>query len=83
MKLKKCMRIIFTLVLLLGLFGLINANPASAALDDGFNHKAGDILYTKTTQCKDNKDVCKGITGHVGIVLSNGKVGHKNCPSNC
>lgn len=32
--------------------------------------KAGDILYTPSTQCKNDPNICKGISGHVGIVVS-------------
>jgi uncharacterized protein YycO len=34
-----------------------------------YKPRAGDILYTPSTQCKDD---CKGITGHVGIVSITG-----------
>lgn len=37
-----------------------------------YKPRAGDILYTPSTQCKDNTAKCKGITGHVGIVSITG-----------
>lgn len=37
-----------------------------------YKPRAGDILYTPSTQCKNNKRICKGITGHVGIVSITG-----------
>lgn len=53
------------------------------ALDaSSYNPQAGDILYTPSTQCKDdNRETCKGITGHVGIVNpSTGTVTHIQAP---
>lgn len=37
-----------------------------------YKPRAGDILYTPSTQCKDNTAKCKGLTGHVGIVSITG-----------
>lgn len=37
-----------------------------------YKPRAGDILYTPSTQCKNDKNTCKGITGHVGIVSITG-----------
>lgn len=37
-----------------------------------YKPRAGDILYTPSTQCKNNKSICKGISGHVGIVSITG-----------
>ncbi|MBR7796074.1 hypothetical protein GT022_08435 [Agaribacter marinus] len=37
-----------------------------------YKPRAGDILYTPSTQCKNDKNICKGITGHVGIVSITG-----------
>jgi len=60
---------------------LESAPELEAPIEDGvstfmtsssYKPRAGDILYTPSTQCKDNKDKCKGITGHVGIVSSTG-----------
>lgn len=43
----------------------------------GYIAQAGDVLYTPSTQCKDDSDICKGISGHVGIVNpSKGSVTH-------
>ncbi|MFB5662215.1 YiiX/YebB-like N1pC/P60 family cysteine hydrolase [Alteribacillus sp. HJP-4] len=39
----------------------------------------GDILVTKTTNCKD-EDECKGITGHAGIVIDNTYAVHISGP---
>lgn len=50
------------------------------ATASSYKPKAGDILYTPSTQCK-NSDICKGITGHVGIVNpSTGTVTHIQAP---
>lgn len=53
------------------LFMFVASFDASAA----FTHKPGDILVTKSTQCKSGVK-CTGLTGHSGIVLENGKVLH-------
>lgn len=53
-----------------------NSDQISTA---SFNHKAGDILVTKNTQCKSGAK-CTGITGHSGIVLNNGRVLHIQGP---
>ena len=47
------------------------------ATSGGYIAQAGDVLYTPSTQCKDDTDICKGISGHVGIVNpSKGTVTH-------
>ncbi|SDZ42599.1 Permuted papain-like amidase enzyme, YaeF/YiiX, C92 family [Evansella caseinilytica] len=63
------------LLLLLTIGTILGLNPISAE----FTHKAGDILVTKSTNCKSGAK-CTGITGHSGIVLNNGKVLHIQGP---
>lgn len=57
----------------------ITTNSVNAS---SYSPEAGDILYTPSTQCKDdNRDICKGLTGHVGIVNpSTGTVTHIQAP---
>lgn len=62
------LRTVLGLIFLGVIFGLNNFSAEAA-----FSHKAGDILVTKNTQCKSSAK-CTGITGHSGIVLTNGKV---------
>lgn len=49
-----------------------DSDISTRATKNQYKPKAGDILYTPSTQCKDDKNICKGISGHVGIVHSNG-----------
>lgn len=42
-------------------------------------HRPGDILVTKSTQCKTGVK-CTGLTGHSGIVIQNGYVVHIEGP---
>ncbi|UTR13302.1 hypothetical protein MM221_11660 [Salipaludibacillus sp. LMS25] len=71
--LKTTMKILIVLsLILLGNLAITNTNTNAEA--SSFKHKSGDIMYTKSTQCKGSKATCKGITGHVGIVYGNSVV---------
>ena len=62
---KKFISLLFTLVLVTGLFTPMSNHTAEAA----FSYKKGDILITNETSSK-------GILGHAAIYVGNGKVLH-------
>lgn len=78
-KLKKIISILVTAALLLVFSLTFQTNEASAASYPGTKAtvKAGDIVVTKTTNCKPN---CKGITGHAGIVIDSTYIAHISGP---
>lgn len=49
-----------------------DSNISTQATKNQYKPRAEDILYTPSTQCKNDKNICKRISGHVGIVHSNG-----------
>lgn len=52
---------------------------SDSSIASSFAHRVGDILVTKATQCGGGVK-CLGITGHSGIILSNGLVLHIQGP---
>lgn len=68
---KNTIKALIVLFIIFGGLALVGTDTDAAS----FQHKSGDILYTKSTQCKNDKEKCKGISGHVGIVYA-GKVIH-------
>jgi len=52
-------------------------NSFSLTSSAGYIAQAGDVLFTPSTQCVGDQNVCLGISGHVGIVnASKGSVTH-------
>ncbi|WP_317935592.1 hypothetical protein [Sporosarcina aquimarina] len=41
---------------------------STLATSNNYTAKSGDILYTPNTQCINNTDICKNISGHAGLV---------------
>lgn len=67
--------------------GVVGESEISTFMaSSSYKPRAGDILYTPSTQCKDDKSKCKGISGHVGMVSITGSnvyhiAGKKSKPS--
>lgn len=47
------------------------SNIETFSTKNQYTPRAGDILFTPSTQCKGDSNICKGISGHAGIVHPN------------